>query len=291
MKTRIRQSLSRWRHAAGDAVSPAKFQRTLDITVLALIVASVLVVMADSVKDLHDRYGNALYVAEWAFTLLFTAEYLFRLLTAPKPVTYARSFFGIVDLVSILPTYLAFFFPGLHALIDVRSLRLLRVFRLLGLSIYLEEGQMLIRAITRARRKIFVFIGGMFVLVVILGTVIYLVEGPENGITSIPVGVYWAAVTMSTTGYGDLTPQTGLGRLITSCAILLGYGIIAFPTGIMGAELVASALERHRQQQQPAQPEQSIPVDADAPRCPYCGAPAECAVPEAVAEQHTTHSS
>lgn len=283
--------MSRWRHAAGDAVSPAKFQRTLDITVLVLIVASVLVVMADSVKDLHDRYGNALYVAEWAFTLLFTAEYLFRLLTAPKPVTYARSFFGIVDLVSILPTYLAFFFPGLHALIDVRSLRLLRVFRLLGLSIYLEEGQMLIRAITRARRKIFVFIGGMFVLVVILGTVIYLVEGPENGITSIPVGVYWAAVTMSTTGYGDLTPQTPLGRLITSCAILLGYGIIAFPTGIMGAELVASALERHRQQQQPEQPEQSAPVDADAPRCPYCGAPPECAVPEAVAEQHAAHSS
>ena len=124
-------------------------------------------------------------------------------------------------------------------------------------------------------------------LVVILGTVIYLVEGPENGITSIPVGVYWAAVTMSTTGYGDLTPQTGLGRLITSCAILLGYGIIAFPTGIMGAELVASALERHRQQQQPEQP---APADIDAPRCPYCGAPAECAVPEAVAQQPKTTS-
>lgn len=266
MKTSIRKLVSIVRHAASDAVSPARFQRNLDLVTLALIVASVLVVMADSVKDLHTQYGQALYVAEWAFTLLFTAEYLFRLLTAPKPAAYARSFFGIVDLVSVLPTYLAFFFPGLHALIDVRLLRLLRVFRILGLSIYLEEGHALVRALTRARRKIFVFIGGMFVLVVILGTVIYLVEGPENGITSIPVGVYWAAVTMSTTGYGDLTPQTPLGRLITSCAILLGYGIIAFPTGIMGAELMAGALERNRSQAQPS-------ADPDAPRCPHCGAP------------------
>ncbi|KMW45886.1 ion transporter [Ralstonia insidiosa] len=266
MKTSIRKLVSIVRHAASDAVSPARFQRNLDIVVLGLIVASVLVVMADSVKEFHAQYGQALYVTEWAFTLLFTAEYLFRLLTAPKPAAYARSFFGIVDLVSVLPTYLAFFFPSLHALIDVRLLRLLRVFRILGLSIYQEEGQALMRALTRARRKIFVFIGGMFVLTVILGTVIYLVEGPENGITSIPVGVYWAAVTMSTTGYGDLTPQTPLGRLITSCAILLGYGIIAFPTGIMGAELVATALERHRPQQR-AEPS----TGPDAPQCPCCG--------------------
>ncbi|KAG8150864.1 ion transporter [Burkholderia catarinensis] len=237
------------------------FLRNLDVAVLALIVASVLVVMADSVHDLHERYGDALYAAEWAFTLLFTLEYAVRLLTARRPLAYARSFFGIVDLVSVLPTYLAFFFPGLHALIDVRLLRLLRVFRILGLAIYLEEGQMLIRALTRARRKIFVFIGGMFVLVVILGTVIFLVEGPENGITSIPVGVYWAAVTMSTTGYGDLTPHTPLGRLITSCAILLGYGIIAFPTGIMGAELIASALEQRR-----------ADADKETRCCPHCGA-------------------
>lgn len=253
------------RAAIRDAIHRPRFLRSLDIAVLALIVTSVFVVMIDSVQELHAQYGSALYAAEWAFTLLFTTEYAVRLITAPKPAAYARSFFGIVDLVSILPTYLAFFFPGLHALIDVRLLRLLRVFRILGLSIYLEEGQMLIRAISRARRKIFVFIGGMFVIVVILGTVIFLVEGPENGITSIPVGVYWAAVTMSTTGYGDLTPHTPLGRLITSCAILLGYGIIAFPTGIMGAELVATALERGRSQQTPS-------GDAAAAVCPHCGA-------------------
>ncbi len=281
MKTSIRRFASIVRHAASDAVSPARFQRNLDLATLALIVASVLVVMADSVKDLHAQYGDALYVAEWAFTLLFTAEYLFRLLTAPKPVAYARSFFGIVDLVSVLPTYLAFFFPGLHALIDVRLLRLLRVFRILGLAIYLEEGQALIRALTRARRKIFVFIGGMFVLVVILGTVIYLVEGPENGITSIPVGVYWAAVTMSTTGYGDLTPQTPLGRLITSCAILLGYGIIAFPTGIMGAELIATALERNRSSTPSAD-------TIDTARCPYCGGAVSAEGPAAACQAPDT---
>ncbi|MBN3503088.1 ion transporter [Burkholderia cenocepacia] len=259
----IQSSFDTARDAVTQVARRPSFLRKLDIAVLALIVASVLVVMADSVQELHQQYGHALYAAEWAFTLLFSAEYLLRLCTAKKPAAYARSFFGIVDLVSVLPTYLAFFFPGLHALIDVRLLRLLRVFRILGLSIYLEEGQMLMRALTRARRKIFVFIGGMFVLTVILGTVIFLVEGPENGITSIPVGVYWAAVTMSTTGYGDLTPHTPLGRLITSCAILLGYGIIAFPTGIMGAELVASALERTRANARPAV--------GDEPCCPHCG--------------------
>ncbi|WP_333986190.1 ion transporter [Burkholderia orbicola] len=256
----IQSSFDTARNALAHVARRPAFLRKLDIAVLALIVASVLVVMADSVQTLHAQYGHALYAAEWAFTLLFSAEYLLRLCTAKKPVAYARSFFGIVDLVSVLPTYLAFFFPGLHALIDVR---LLRVFRILGLSIYLEEGQMLIRALTRARRKIFVFIGGMFVLVVILGTVIFLVEGPEHGITSIPVGVYWAAVTMSTTGYGNLTPVTPLGRLITSCAILLGYGIIAFPTGIMGAELVASAMERARANTRPS--------DGNGPCCPHCG--------------------
>lgn len=259
----IQSSLDTVRDVATQCARRPSFLRKLDVAVLALIVASVLVVMADSVQELHQQYGRAFYAAEWAFTLLFSAEYLLRLSTAKKPAAYARSFFGIVDLVSVLPTYLAFFFPGLHALIDVRLLRLLRVFRILGLSIYLEEGQMLIRALTRARRKIFVFIGGMFVLVVILGTVIFLVEGPEHGITSIPVGVYWAAVTMSTTGYGDLTPVTPLGRLITSCAILLGYGIIAFPTGIMGAELVASALERR---QSGARPDAGHSMS-----CPHCG--------------------
>lgn len=175
------------------------FLRKLNIAVLALIVASVLVVMADIARDFHAQYGHTLYAAEKAFTLLFSAKYLLRFCTAKKPAAYARSFFGIVNLVSVLPTYLAFYFPGLRALIDVRPLRLLREFRILGLSIYREEGHLLMRTLARARRKIFVFICGIFVLVVILGTVIFLVEGPERGITSIPMGIYRAAVNASST--------------------------------------------------------------------------------------------
>ncbi|RPE81959.1 ion transporter [Vulcaniibacterium tengchongense] len=242
--------------------------RRLDGALLLLIVLSVLVVMLDSVESVHARHGRVLYALEWAFTGIFTVEYLLRLWAAPRPSAYARSFFGVVDLLSILPTYAAFLFPGVHVLADVRLLRLLRVFSILRLSIYLDETRMLREALVRARRKILVFVGVMFVLTVILGTVIYLVEGPENGFTSIPVGVYWAAVTMSTTGYGDLTPHTALGRLITACAILMGYGIIAFPTGIMGAELVAGALDRRAAGRER--------------RCPHCGA----AGPHAAREAH-----
>lgn len=218
--------------------------RRLDGVLLGVILLSVGVVMLDSVEEINARHGQLLSILEWVFTAIFTVEYLIRLIAAARPSAYARSFFGVVDLLSVLPTYVAFLLPGAHVLVDVRLLRLLRVFSILRLAIYQEETRVLREALVRARRKIFVFIGAMFILTVILGTVIYLVEGPDNGFTSIPVGVYWAAVTMSTTGYGDLTPHTALGRLITSCAILLGYGIIAFPTGIMGAELVASALGR-----------------------------------------------
>lgn len=231
--------------------------RRLDGMLLGLILLSVGVVMLDSVDAVHARHGALLSTLEWIFTGIFTLEYLVRLLTAPRPGVYARSFYGVVDLLSILPTYAAFLFPGVHVLADVRLLRLLRVFSILRLSFYQSETRVLREALVRARRKILVFIGVMFVLTVILGTVIYLVEGPDNGFTSIPVGVYWAAVTMSTTGYGDLTPHTPLGRLITSCAILLGYGIIAFPTGIMGAELVAGALDRR--------------AAAENRQCPNCG--------------------
>lgn len=242
-------------------VSPQRASQ-LDVAVLMLIVLSVVVVMLDSVPELHARHAGLFLFLEWTFTVLFSAEYLLRLTASPKPLTYAKSFFGVVDLLGVLPTYLAFFFPGLHALIDVRLLRLLRVFRIFRFSAYFDESRMLMQALVRARRKILVFIGVMFVLTVILGTVIYIVEGPENGFTSIPVGVYWAAVTMSTTGYGDLVPHTLLGRLLTTCAILLGYGIIAFPTGIMGAELVASSLRRGNARRLGT-------ADRD-DRCPHC---------------------
>ena len=216
---------------------------------MVLIVLNVLVLMFDSVEEVHRRHGQLLNTLEWAFTAVFTAEYLIRLWMLRRPWHYARSFFGVVDLLSILPVFLALLLPGLHVLADVRLLRLLRLFRILQLPVYLEETRHLRHALARARRKILVFIGVMVLLIMLLGTVIFLVEGPGNGFSSIPVGVYWAAVTMSTTGYGDITPQTGLGRLITTCAILLGYGIIAFPTGIMGAELFAGAMQDREQSQ------------------------------------------
>lgn len=237
----------RLRHDARQLAVREPFARRVEAGVMILIVLSVLVLMADSVPDVHRRHGALLRWLEWFFTGLFAVEYLVRLWLSRVPWRYARSFFGIVDLLSILPAFLALLLPGLHVLADVRLLRLLRLFRILKLPVYLDEMRHLREALVRARRGIQVFIGVMVLLVVVLGTVIYLLEGPEHGFTSIPVGIYWATVTMSTTGYGDLTPQTGAGRFITACAILLGYGIIAFPTGIMGAELFAGVLEHHRE--------------------------------------------
>lgn len=235
--------LTRIRSAARRFAERGRVARRLEAAVMVVIVVNVLVLMLDSVADVHRQHGRLLYTLEWMFTALFTAEYLLRLWLLRRPWHYARSFFGVVDLLSILPVFLALLLPGLHVLADVRLLRLLRLFRILQLPVYLEETRHLRHALARARRKILVFIGVMVLLIMLLGTVIFLVEGPGNGFSSIPVGVYWAAVTMSTTGYGDITPQTGLGRLITACAILLGYGIIAFPTGIMGAELFAGAMQ------------------------------------------------
>ena len=230
------------RSAVRRVTERASLMRRAEALVMVLIVLSVLVLMLDSVAGVHQRHGRLLHALEWIFTALFTLEYLLRLWLLRSPWRYARSFFGIVDLLSILPAFLALLLPGLHVLADVRLLRLLRLFRILQLPVYLDETCHLRQALVRARRKILVFIG----LVVVLGTVIFLVEGPGNGFSSIPASVYWAAVTMSTTGYGDITPQTSLGRLITACAILLGYGIIAFPTGIMGAELFAGVLDSKR---------------------------------------------
>lgn len=237
---------ARLRHAARRLAAREPFARRFEAGIMLLIVLSVLVVMLDSVAEVQRRHGRLLTVLEWTFTGLFTVEYLVRLWVLRAPWRYVRSFFGIVDLLAILPVFLALLLPGLQVLADVRLLRLLRLFRILKLGVYLEEMRHLRHALVRARRRILVFIGVMVLLIVVLGTVIYLVEGPAHGFTSIPAGIYWAVVTMSTTGYGDLTPQTGLGRLITACAILLGYGIIAFPTGIMGAELFAEVLQQRR---------------------------------------------
>jgi voltage-gated potassium channel len=213
-----------------------------DQVLLVAILASVTVVMLDSVVSISSRYHTLLVVLEWIFTVLFTIEYVARLTCVERPWRYARSFYGIVDLASVLPTYLAFFLPELHALIDVRVLRMLRVFRILKLTQYLAEFQLLAAALRNSRRKIAVFLSAVLMIVVTLGTVMYVVEGPENGFTSIPISVYWAITTMTTVGFGDITPQTNFGRLVASVMMLMGWGVLAVPTGIVTAEMTSQRL-------------------------------------------------
>jgi voltage-gated potassium channel len=213
-----------------------------DQILLVAILASVTVVMLDSVVSVSSRYHLSLAVLEWLFTALFTIEYVARLMCVARPWRYARSFYGVVDLASVLPTYLAIFLPGLHALIDVRVLRMLRVFRILKLTQYLTEYQLLAAAVRNSRRKIAVFLSAVLVVVVTLGTVMYVVEGPENGFTSIPVSVYWAITTMTTVGFGDITPHTDFGRLVASLMMLMGWGVLAVPTGIVTAEMTSQRL-------------------------------------------------
>jgi voltage-gated potassium channel len=213
--------------------------RLFDQALIAVILLSIAVVMADSVQAIHQVHGRALNGLEWIFTLLFTAEYIARLLCVRRPLQYATSFFGIIDLVAVLPTYLALFFPELHALIDVRVLRLLRVFRIFKLAAYVAEYQFLGRALAASGRKILVFLSAVVMVVLVMGTVMYVVEGPGNGFTSIPTSVYWAISTVTTVGFGDITPKTDLGRLIASFMMLMGWGILAVPTGIVTAEMAA----------------------------------------------------
>lgn len=216
--------------------------KLFDVSLLIAIVASVSVVMVESVAPMRERFGVGLDVAEWTFTLLFTAEYVLRILTVRRPLHYARSFFGVVDLLAIIPTYLSLFFPGMESMLVIRGLRLLRVFRVFKLGPFLGEASLLTHALLVSRRKVIVFLGTVLILVTILGAAMYLIEGQENGFTSIPTGVYWAIVTMTTVGYGDIAPQTILGKTLAALVMLLGYCIIAVPTGIVTAELVESAV-------------------------------------------------
>jgi voltage-gated potassium channel len=213
--------------------------RLFDQGLVLLILLSIAAVMAGSVQAIAATYGPAFSVLEWLFTIAFTLEYLARLACVRHPWRYARSFYGVIDLLALLPTYLALLVPEVHALIDVRVLRLLRVFRIFKLTAYLVEFQSLGRALAASRRKILVFLSAVLMIVLIMGTLMYVVEGPANGFTSIPTSVYWAITTMTTVGFGDITPKTDLGRLIASVMMLLGWGTLAVPTGIVTAEMTA----------------------------------------------------
>jgi len=208
-----------------------------DITLIVFIILSVLTIILDSVMELHLAYGDLFYVVEWFFTIVFTLEYILRLISIKSPIRYMFSFFGIVDILSIIPTYLSLFYVGTQQLLVIRILRILRVFRILKLVQYTHQAQILTKAIKNSRHKIFVFFFFVTTVLVIFGSLMYLIEGPENGFTSIPHGIYWAVVTLTTVGYGDIAPHTVLGRVVASFIMLTGYSIIAVPTGIFAAEL------------------------------------------------------
>ena len=231
---------SKWKHKFYDIIfkSDTRSGQLFDIILLGCIVLSVLVVVLESEPSLKEEFHQWLIGAEWFFTIIFTIEYMARISVVPDRRKYIFSFFGIVDLLSILPTYLTFFIPGSQALLVIRSIRLLRIFRILKMSQFVGESQNLARALRASQYKITVFLFTVFTAVIITGTLMFLIEGPEHGFTSIPKSIYWAIVTMTTVGYGDITPQTVAGQMLASIIMILGYGIIAVPTGIVSAEII-----------------------------------------------------
>ncbi|GAA5645380.1 MULTISPECIES: ion transporter [Vibrio] len=211
--------------------------KIFDLALITAIFSSLVVLVLESIPEIKAEWATTLRLFEYGFTALFTIEYLLRLYCSPKPAAYAKSFYGVVDLLAILPTYLSIFFPSASFMGVIRLLRVMRIFRILKLVRYLQDSNLLMRSLLMARRKIFIFFTTVAILVTIFGALIYVIEGPENGFTSIPQSIYWAIVTITTVGYGDLVPQTAWGKGIASLTMLLGYSILAVPTGIITAEL------------------------------------------------------
>lgn len=231
-----RSRRDRWREIIFEAETPAG--RRFDVILLWLIGLSITAVMLESVPSIAARYSTPLHAVEWFFTVLFTLEYLARLWVVRHPLRYARSFYGLVDVLSVMPTYLMLLFPGAQALQVIRVLRMMRMFRILKMVRHVNGAELLVRALYASRAKVTVFFSFMLAITVIAGTLMYLIEGADRGFTSIPTGVYWAIVTITTLGFGDITPATGLGRILTSVLVLTGYAIIAVPTGIVSSEML-----------------------------------------------------
>jgi len=244
--------------------------RLFDIILMVAIILSVIIVILDSVPSMTVKYGFYFHTIEWILTILFTIEYALRIYTVNKPAKYIFSFYGIIDLLAILPTYLSLFLVGSHYLMIIRILRLMRVFRVLKLARYVRAAKSLSIALRSSREKIIVFLEVVITIVVIVGSVMYLVEGPENGFTSIPVSIYWAIVTITTVGYGDIAPHTIFGQAIASLLMIVGYSIIAVPTGIISGEIVRSS-RRNKQSTQVCQNCLYGDHDQDAKYCKQCG--------------------
>ncbi len=253
--------------------------KAFDVVLLWLIVLSVLAVILESVPDIDAGYDRLLYIAEWFFTAIFTIEYLLRVACVRDKWRYIRSPLGLIDLLAVLPTYMSVFSHGMQYFLVIRVLRLLRVFRILKLGRYVGEARLLIGALEASRFKITVFLSTVLTLVVIIGTLMYLIEGPENGFTSIPIGIYWAIVTLTTVGFGDITPTTLAGRALASLVMIMGYGIIAVPTGIVTVEL---ANQTHRRRQEAVCAACGARGhDPDASFCRRCGVRLSCSEPQA----------
>ena len=261
----------RWRARLHEVIFEADTRagRAFDVGLLVAILVSVVTVVLESVAEVRREYGAVLKAVEWGLTAVFTLEYVLRLVAVDRPARYVRSFFGLVDLVAIVPTYLALLVPEAHSLMVIRAVRLLRVFRILKLGQFLGEAQLLVFALRASRRKITVFLGGIVTIVVIVGTLMYVIEGEEHGFTSIPTSMYWAVVTMTTVGYGDIAPRTPVGQLLAALLMILGYGIIAVPTGIVSVELANAGRAVSRQACPSCGGEGH---DVDARHCKYCGA-------------------
>jgi voltage-gated potassium channel len=250
-----------------EADTPAG--RAFDVVLIISIVCSVLTVMLDSIPRVRAVYAPTLIAVEWGFTLLFTLEYALRLLSVKRPLRYATSFFGVVDLLAILPTYLGLLFAGSQYFLVIRVLRLLRIFRVLKLVEYLQQADVLRRALQASRYKISVFLLTVLTIVTIVGAVMYVIEGEASGFTDIPTSMYWAIVTLTTVGYGDIAPQTPLGQALAAVVMLLGYGIIAVPTGIVTIELTRASQTPVSTQACPSCGASGH--DPDAVHCKYCG--------------------
>lgn len=244
--------------------------KSFDIILMAAIILSVIIVILDSVPSITEKYGFYFHTIEWILTILFTVEYAIRIYAVHKAGKYIFSFYGIIDLLAILPTYISLFLVGSHYLMIIRILRLMRIFRVLKLARYVRAAKSLSIALRSSREKIIVFLEVVIAIVVIVGSVMYLVEGPENGFTSIPVSIYWAIVTITTVGYGDIAPQTILGQAIASLLMIVGYSIIAVPTGIISGEIVKSS-RRKKQSTQVCQNCLYEDHDMDAKYCKKCG--------------------
>lgn len=273
MSKTVANNQSAWRHKLFEVIFEADTPagKCFDVVLIISITLSVVAVMLDSIKSVRLEYGAVLAAVEWFFTILFTVEYVLRLVSAMRPGRYALSFFGVVDLFAILPTYFSLLVPGTHFLLVIRVLRVLRVFRVLKLVKYLDEAMLLVRALRTSSRKIMVFLFTVISLVIIFGSLMYIIETEANGFTSIPRSIYWAIVTLTTVGYGDLSPATNLGQALAAVIMILGYSIIAVPTGIVTTEMARAAVKRQVTTQ-------VCPFclaeghDQDALHCKYCGA-------------------